>query len=77
VPAFVEADYRRYLVGRAVQVMRADFEPATCQAFWEQVVEGRPGVEVAGRLGMSVNAVYLARVRALGRLRQELAGLYP
>jgi RNA polymerase sigma-70 factor (ECF subfamily) len=77
LPAFVEADYRRYIVGRAVQVMRADFEPATWRAFWEQVVEGRTGADVAERVGLSVNAVYLARVRVLSRLRQELAGLYP
>lgn len=70
-----ESEYRHYVVGRAMQIMQADFTPATWKAFWSVVVEDRPGVEVARELGISVNAVYLARVRVLSRLRQELAGL--
>lgn len=69
-----EEEYRHFLVGRAVQIMQADFAPATWKAFWEVVVEGRPGAEVARELGLSINAVYLARSRVLTRLRQELAG---
>jgi len=71
----MESEYRHFLVGRAMQIMQADFAPATWKAFWGVVVEGRPGVEVARELGVSVNAVYLARSRVLSRLRQELAGL--
>ena len=70
-----EAEYRQFLVGRAVQIMQADFAPTTWRAFWGVVVEGRPGAEVARDLGVTVNAVYLARSRVLSRLRQELAGL--
>jgi RNA polymerase sigma-70 factor (ECF subfamily) len=72
-----EADYRRYLVGRAVQILRSDFAPATWQAFWETAVAGRPAAVVAEQLGLTANAVYLARARVLHRLRQELAGLDP
>ena len=39
------------------------------------MVEGRPAAEVAARLGLSENAVWIARSRVLRRLRQELAGL--
>ncbi len=70
-----ETDYRRYLVGRALQLMRSDFQPATWQACWECVANGRPAAEVAAELGMSLAAVYIARSRVLRRLRQELAGL--
>jgi RNA polymerase sigma-70 factor (ECF subfamily) len=70
-----DAEYRHFLVGRAAQIMQADFAPSTWQAFWKVVVEGRSGVETARELGVSVNAVYLARSRVLSRLRQELAGL--
>jgi len=39
------------------------------------VVCGRSGAEVAAELGISVNAVYLAKKRVLSRLRHDLAGL--
>jgi RNA polymerase sigma-70 factor (ECF subfamily) len=70
-----EAEYRRYLVGRALGLMRSDFQPATWQACWECVANGRSASDVAAELGLSVAAVYLARSRVLRRLRQELAGL--
>lgn len=70
-----EAEYRRHLVGRALRMMQADFEPVTWRACWEYVVEGRPPDDVAAELGISVNAVYLAKSRVLRHLRAELAGL--
>jgi RNA polymerase sigma-70 factor (ECF subfamily) len=70
-----EAEYRRYLVGRALALMRSDFQPATWQACWECVANDRPASDVAAELGMSVAAVYVARSRVLRRLRHELAGL--
>lgn len=72
---FWEVEYRQYLVGRALEVMQAEFQPSTWKAFWEYVVCGRPAAPVAGELGLTVNAVYLARARVLSRLRQELQGL--
>jgi RNA polymerase sigma-70 factor (ECF subfamily) len=71
-----ERDYRRYLVGRALRIMQADFQPATWKACWELVIAGRPAAEVAAELGLNVAGVYAARHRVLGRLRQELAGLF-
>lgn len=70
-----EAEYRRYLLDRIMQIVRTDFPPTTWQIFREVVIEGRPGVEVAGELDVTVNAVYLARSRVLARLREELADL--
>ncbi|MCI0457622.1 MAG: sigma-70 family RNA polymerase sigma factor [Gemmataceae bacterium] len=70
-----KAEYHRYLVGRALQVMQTDFEPSTWQACWESVANGRPAVEVAAELGLSVAAVYIARSRVLRRLREELRGM--
>jgi RNA polymerase sigma-70 factor (ECF subfamily) len=58
-----------------LEIMQADFEPATWRACWEFVVEGRPAAEVARELGLSVNAVYLAKGRVLRRLRAELEGM--
>jgi RNA polymerase sigma-70 factor (ECF subfamily) len=70
-----EAEYQQYLTRRALELMEADFQPATWKACWECVVAGRPAAEVAAELGLTVNAVHLAKARVLRRLREELAGL--
>lgn len=75
IEGIAEEEYRRYLVDRALRLMRADFEPATWQACWGYVVEGRSPAEVAAELGLTVNAVHLAKARVLRRLREELSGL--
>jgi RNA polymerase sigma-70 factor, ECF subfamily len=70
-----EAEYRGFLTDRALQLARKEFAPATWQAFWGVVVEGRPAIDVATECGLSANAVYLARGRVLRRLRESLEGL--
>jgi RNA polymerase sigma-70 factor, ECF subfamily len=70
-----EAEYRDLLVRRAVEIMRAEFEPVTWKAFWEYVVEERPPAEVAAELNLSVESVYAAKTRVLRTLRRELDGL--
>jgi RNA polymerase sigma-70 factor (ECF subfamily) len=73
--AFQEGEHRQYLVRRALQIMRTDFGPTTWKACWETVVCGRPASEVARELGLTENAVYMARCKVLQRLRRELDGL--
>jgi RNA polymerase sigma-70 factor (ECF subfamily) len=75
VPELEAEEYRRHLVGRALALMEAEFQPQTWKACWESVVHGRAAAEVAAELGMTPNAVYLARSRVLRRLREELQGL--
>jgi RNA polymerase sigma-70 factor (ECF subfamily) len=75
VAAFDEADYRRHVLSRALELMQAEFHPNTWKACWEHVVCGRPAAEVAAELGVSTGAVYVAKSRVLRRLRQELQGL--
>ncbi len=70
-----EAEYRQYLIARALALMQQEFEPSTWKACWEFVVNGRPAHEVAAELGLSLNAVYLAKSRVLRRLRADLNGL--
>jgi RNA polymerase sigma-70 factor (ECF subfamily) len=72
---FEEREHRLYVLGKALRLMESAFEPATWQACWETVVGGRPAAQVAAELGMTVNAVYLAKARVLVRLRQELQHL--
>jgi RNA polymerase sigma-70 factor (ECF subfamily) len=73
--SFWETEYHQQLATRAMQLMQADFRPATWRAFWEQVVVGRPAKEVAADLGLTPGAAYAAKFRVLDRLRQELAGM--
>jgi len=63
------------LVKRALELMRTDFQEPTWRAFWHTTVEGRPAADVAKELGLSTNAVYLAKSRVLRRLREEFEGL--
>jgi RNA polymerase sigma-70 factor (ECF subfamily) len=72
---FDDREYRTHITGQALRLVRDEFAPATWQAFWGVVVDGRPAVEVGSQLGLTPNAVYLARGRVLRRLRAELAGL--
>ncbi len=73
--SFAETEYRQQLVARALELMRSEFQPTTWKACWEFVACGRPAVEVSRELGITENAVYLAKSRVLRRLRQELEGL--
>ncbi len=69
-----ETEYREHLVRRALALMQRDFEPTTWKACWETVVANRPAADVAAELGITVNAVYLAKSRVLRHLRHELRG---
>jgi RNA polymerase sigma-70 factor (ECF subfamily) len=60
------------LLARALERIRSEFEERTWQAFRAVVMEGRSPADVAASLGLSVNAVYIARSRVLRRLRDEL-----
>ena len=66
-----EQAYRRYLLGRALELLRDEFRPTTWQAFWEHGVRGGPAAE----LGLTAGAVYAARFRVLTRVREQLAGM--
>ena len=70
-----EREDRQRLVARALDLIRADFQPHTWQAFWESFTSGRDATAVAADLGVRVAVVYSAKCRVLRRLRQELEGL--
>lgn len=62
----------RILVGRLLDLIRAEFEDRTWQAFWATAVEGRTPRDVAIDLNMTPGAVRVAKSRVLHRLREEL-----
>jgi RNA polymerase sigma-70 factor (ECF subfamily) len=65
----------RALFGRALDLIRGDFEERTWAAFWKTTVDGRAAKDVAADLGMSPGAVRVAKSRVLRRLREELGDL--
>ena len=70
-----EREYQRRLSGRAMELVKDEFQPATWKAFWETAVEGKPAAEVGAGLRMSPGAVYVAKSRVLARLRDEVKKL--
>ncbi len=62
------------LLARAVGLVRGEFEERTWEAFWRVTVNEMPVADVARELGMTSNAVYVARHRVVRRLREVLSG---
>jgi RNA polymerase sigma-70 factor (ECF subfamily) len=70
-----DREHDQHVARRLLELIEPDFEPATWRAFRRVALEGASPAAVAEELGLSVNAVYLARYRVLHRLRQEIQGL--
>lgn len=70
-----DADHDRHVVARLLAAIEADFEPTTWQAFRRVVFDGASAAEVAADLGLTPNAVWIAKSRVLHRLRREAGGL--
>jgi RNA polymerase sigma-70 factor (ECF subfamily) len=58
-----------------LDLVRAEFENHTWEAFRRVAIERQSSAQVAVDLGMSIAAVYQAKSRVLRRLRQELDAL--
>lgn len=69
-----DQEHDRHVVRRLLELIAADFEPATLQAFRRVMFDDRKPAETAAELHMSVNAVLLAKSRVLSRLRREATG---
>jgi RNA polymerase sigma-70 factor, ECF subfamily len=68
-------DETRILLRQALRLLEPHFRGPTWHAFWRVCVGGRSAAEVAKELGMTTNAVYLAKSRVLQRFREEFADL--
>jgi RNA polymerase sigma-70 factor (ECF subfamily) len=64
-----------HVAHRLAELVEGEFEPATWRAFRRVVMDGRRPADTAVELGLSVNAVLIAKSRVLRRLRQEMRGL--
>jgi RNA polymerase sigma-70 factor (ECF subfamily) len=68
-----ERQHAQHLAHALLQKIQHEFEPATWDAFRRVTMEGEPTASVATALGMTANAVMIAKSRVLARLREELA----
>jgi RNA polymerase sigma-70 factor (ECF subfamily) len=71
-----DREYKQQRFRWAAERVRGEFEERSWQAFWTTAVDGVAAAEVAGRLGMTIGAVYTARSRVLGRVRREIELLH-
>jgi RNA polymerase sigma-70 factor (ECF subfamily) len=68
-----DRELQRALFQRAAERVQTEVQPATWQAFWETSVMGLSTGEVAGKLGMSVGAVWVAKCRVVARLKATVS----
>lgn len=70
-----DEEHDRHVIRRLLEVIEPEFTPSTWQAFRRVALEGKDEEAVAGELGLSVHAVFVAKSRVLCRLRREAEGL--
>ena len=70
--ALFDMEYKRRVFHWAAEEIRGEFAGTTWSAFWQTAVEEGAVRDVAGRLGISTGAVYIARSRVIARLRERI-----
>jgi RNA polymerase sigma-70 factor (ECF subfamily) len=70
-----DREHDQFIVRRAMELIEPEFTPSTWQAFRRLAVDGAAVDAVAAELGLTANAVLIAKSRVFSRLRQEIQGL--
>jgi RNA polymerase sigma-70 factor (ECF subfamily) len=70
-----DREHDRYLIQRMLGRLEPDFRTSTWRAFHRVVLEGATPEMVAAELGLTVNAVLIAKSRVLQRLREQIQDL--
>jgi RNA polymerase sigma-70 factor (ECF subfamily) len=70
-----DRDHDRHVLRHLLDRLEGEFAPTTWQAFRRLALEGAAPATVAGELGLTINAVSIAKSRVLTRLRQAARGL--
>ena len=65
-----ETEWRRMVLAKCLEQARRELDPKAFEAFKLYALSEMPVDEVAHRLSMSQNAVYIAKSRVLSKLRQ-------
>lgn len=68
-------EHDQHVAKQLMKLLEPEFTPVTWEAFQQVVVQDRPVEEVASQLGITVNAVYIAKYRVVNRLRAVAEGL--
>jgi RNA polymerase sigma-70 factor (ECF subfamily) len=69
-----DQEHDRHVMGRLLERIEPEVAPSTWEAFRRVLVEGKDEFAVAKELGLSVNAVFIAKSRVLARLRRAAEG---
>ena len=69
-----DREHDEHVTRRALRAIEPEFKPTTWLAFRRLVIDESNPETVAAELGVSVNAVLIAKSRVLARLRRELIG---
>jgi RNA polymerase sigma-70 factor, ECF subfamily len=70
-----DQEHDEFVLQRLLDLTEPDFRPVTWLAFRRQVMDAASAETVAAELGMSVNAVLIAKSRVLSHLRRNAEGL--
>lgn len=70
-----DEEHDRYVTEYLLAVVKPDFSEQTWLAFKRATIDDLPASQIAQELGISVNAVFIAKSRVLSRLRQQGRGL--
>jgi RNA polymerase sigma-70 factor (ECF subfamily) len=70
-----DEEHDRFILSQALELIRPEFTPKTWDAFRRYALDGTPPAEVAAELGLTTNAVCIARSRVMRRLREETRDL--
>jgi RNA polymerase sigma-70 factor (ECF subfamily) len=69
-----DREHDRYILTRLMELIAPMFEPTTLGAFRRIALDGIAPAQAAAELGLSLNAVLIAKSRVLRTLRQEAKG---
>lgn len=70
-----QRDYQANLVSWAARQIRGEFKAQTWDAFWRTAIDGEAAQSVADELGLSLNALYIARSRVTTRLKERVESI--
>jgi RNA polymerase sigma-70 factor (ECF subfamily) len=70
-----DEEHDRHIARRLLELLEPEFESTTWSAFRLLVLDGGETQKVAETLGITANAVRIAKSRVLSRFRQEVDGL--
>jgi RNA polymerase sigma-70 factor (ECF subfamily) len=70
-----DRDHDRHVLHKLLALVRANFEPATWEAFTRCALDGQSAAHVAAKLRMAPARVLHAKFRVLKRLREEAGEL--